>query len=261
MNATLRYVLISAVRDRLVLGLVGVMLLVLGGSALLGDAALAEGRELTVVLAAGTARVALVFGLVVFIAFHVQDLYETREIEAVLSRPISREMFIVATWAGFAAVAVLLCGVLGLGVAAVLPASDSPALAWEGFGLWLFSTVLEAMLVAALALFCCLTLERAVFGTIVALTFYMVARLMRFFVGIAERQAELQTDPLLDYIREVAVVLAHVIPRFDLFGQTSWLVHGAGAEPYGALVLVWQAVVFTPLLLVATMFDLRRKRF
>ena len=107
MKPTVRFVVITALRDRLFASLIGVLVIAFAISAYLGAGAVAEAREMTVVYAAGTARAIVVLGLIVFTAFHVERLYDTREIEAVLSRAISRETFVLSYWMGLASIGFL----------------------------------------------------------------------------------------------------------------------------------------------------------
>jgi ABC-type transport system involved in multi-copper enzyme maturation permease subunit len=155
MKPTIRYVFVTALRDRLFISLLGLMLLTFAGAAYLGSAAIAEKQAMTAVYVGGAARVILVFGLIIFTAFHIERLYETREIEALLSRAISRESFIFSYW----------LGMVGLVVVAMLPVAAVVAyfsLTLEGAVYWLAGVLLEGFIVVAFAMFAALTLERAI---------------------------------------------------------------------------------------------------
>ncbi|MBF0393988.1 MAG: hypothetical protein HQL38_15020 [Alphaproteobacteria bacterium] len=252
MRATFRYVLLTALRDRLFAGLFAVGLLAVLTSSFLGDAALVERGELTTVFAAASVRVILVLGIVLFVGFHVQRLYESREIEAILSRPLSREGFVLSYWLGLAAVALLLAvPVLAL-VAGAAGRVDGAGFLW-----WSASVLLEVLIVVALALFCSLTLERAIPSALAALSFYTLARMMSFLTAIADRPGmDNELHPLVGWVVKAVSLF---MPRLDLFGQTAWLVYGPDAA-FG-LAVAGQAAIYVPLLLAAAMFDLRRKRF
>lgn len=250
MIATLRFVFLTALRDRLFAGLFTLVAIGFSLAIYLGDAALVEKGQTTVVYAGGAARTVLVLGLIVFQAFHIQRLYETREIEALLSRAISREMFIVAYWAGFALVAVILAAPI---IALVFLFQWST----EGAAWWALSLILEVFIIMAFAMFAGITFEKAVPAVFGTLGFYVLARLMNFFLAISE-------TTVLEGVNVVAIPLTDFIsmllPRLDLFAQTRWLVYGPG-ETDSLLILVGQAALYIPLLLGAAMFDLRRKRF
>lgn len=250
MIATLRFVLLTALRDRLFAGLFTLVAVSFALAIYLGDAALVEKGQTTVVYAGGAARTILILGLIIFQAFHIQRLYETREIEALLSRAISRDKFIFSYWAGFAVVAVLLAApIIGLVM----------LFQWSGVGAvwWAASLILECFIVVAFAIFAGITLEKAVPAVFATVGFYILGRLMSFFLAIsASTPAEgvnAIAIPLSDFI-------ALLLPRLDLFAQTRWLVYGP-APTESLLILFFQTCLYVPLLLLAAMFDLRRKRF
>lgn len=114
----------------------------------------------------------------------------------------------------------------------------------------------------ALALFAALALESAIAAVMTGGAIYVLARLMPAFVDIANARTHVGAEETtFDIFARAALnLLSILMPRLDLFSQTGWLVHGLPAE--GALrpVLV-QAAIYLPLLLLAAMFDLRRKRF
>lgn len=68
----------------------------------------------------------------------------------------------------------------------------------------------------------------------------------------------------VDGVNIIAVPLsdlvALLVPRLDLFAQTRWLVYGPGPVD-SMIVLGAQTLLYVALLLLAAMFDLRRKRF
>lgn len=250
MIATLKFVLLTALRDRLFAGL---FTLVAAGFALaiyLGDAALVEKGQTTVVYAGGAARTVLILGLIVFQAFHIQRLYETREIEAVLSRAISRDKFIFAYWAGFAVVAILLAAPI---IVLVMLFQWS----FEGAVWWALSLIFECFIVIAFAVFAGITLEKAVPAVFATVGFYILARLMSFFLAISASTPASGVNAIAVPLSEFIALLP---PRLDLFAQTRWLVYGPGAVD-SLWVLIFQTALYVPLLLLAAMFDLRRKRF
>lgn len=247
MRAILRFVVLTALRDRLFAALAVLLAAAAALALFLGDAALVEKREAAVVFAGGAARLILVCGLLVFVAFHIQRLFETREIEALLARPIARETVVLALWSGYAVVA----GVLAVGVGAAL-AILAPSTV--GAAAFTASLALEGLLVCGFTLFAALTLERAVVSVLAAAGLYVMGRLAGFFVAIAAGRGE-----GAGVMRWVMEGIAAVMPRLDLFGQTRWLIHGVSSAD-GWTVMLVQSAVYLPLLLVAAMIDLRRKR-
>ena len=250
MKPTIRFVIVTALRDRLFVSLLGLLAVTFGIAIYRGGGALTEAQEMTVVYAAGSARVILVLGIIVFVAFHVERLYDTREIEAILSRSISRERFVLAYWVGLAVIAFLLA-IPVFAVIAVFCLNQAGAIAWS------ISVFLETLVVLAFALFCALTMERAIPTIFATVGFYALARLISFFTGIAIHGTQLGLNRAANPVVEA---LSYVVPRLDLAGQTRWLVYGPESQLILGLIAA-QAIVYVPLLLLAGMFDLRRKHF
>jgi hypothetical protein len=250
MRAIIRLVFLTALRDRLFSGLFGLVFLVFGISLFLGNAAVLEQREMGMVYAAGTLRFVFVLGLAVFISFLTQRLYESREIEGILSRALPRSIFVFAYWVGFS----LSAAILIVPVALIL-------FYLYGFHihtiLWCISLLLECLVVLAFALFAALTIERATTTIFVTLAFYGFTRLIGFFLGIREATPDLGVNR---YVNPMLDALGLIIPRLDLMTQSNWLVYGFDDSRFIPLVLT-QAAVFIALALCAAAFDLGRKEF
>ncbi len=249
MKAVIRLVILTALRDRL---LTGMAILLIGASTLslfLGGTVITEQLQLALTFAAGTGRLILILGLTVFAAFHIQALFETREVEAILARAISRAQFVFAYWLGLSALALVLAGTFAL---LIVGAAGGSSGAW----LWGASLVAECVIVLAVVLFAGLMLERATSTVMFTLGFYALTRLMGFFVGIRET---VDSTPVMTAVKHGLDVALLFIPRLDLFAQTRWLVYGHG--DLGTKFLGAEIPVFLALVLAAATFDLRRKQF
>lgn len=254
MWTNIRYILMTAVRDRLFVGLlIGLVAAALISRAM-GYTALLEPEQMTLSFSAASARMILAVGLIVFVCFHVRHAFDSREIDVLLSRPISRASLVLSYWFGFALIALLLTGAAAL-ILAIAGLLDIP-----GFALWAASLVLELWLVVAIALFTAFTLSSAVSSVLASLGFYVLSRMMGFFTATAENGV-LFADATINNLLERAIDFVSLfIPRLDFFGKSSWLVYGI--EPGGeAWYFLLQAVVFIPLLILLTMIDFRRKQF
>jgi ABC-type transport system involved in multi-copper enzyme maturation permease subunit len=251
MLTNIRYILITALRDWLFIGLLVSILLAAGVSATLGSTALIEEKEMTVAFAAGSARVILMIGLIVFVCFHIRSAFDTKEIDVILSRPISRSTLVFSYWLGFAFVALLLViPVIGL-IAAL--GVDS----WVGFAGWAFSLLLETFMVVGVALFAAFTLRSAVTSVLACMGFYVLSRMMVFFVMTA--QSGMGTGKFY-WIKYVLVAISTIVPRLDLFAKTQWLVYGFDSNSEW-ISYMEQAAVFVPILVLAAIADFRRKQF
>jgi hypothetical protein len=169
-----------------------------------------------------------------------------------LSRPISRSGLAFAYWLGFATVAVLVVVPTALVIAVLQPLSI------PGFAFWTLSLLLEALCVVAMALFTALALRSAVTAVMACLGFYVLSRMMAFFVMAADSFGD--KEPLTFITKYALKTVATVIPRLDFFGKTEWLIYGLTTAVESQLFLL-QAAIFIPLLLFAAILDFRRKEF
>ncbi|MGE3474397.1 MAG: hypothetical protein AB7H70_01185 [Rhodospirillaceae bacterium] len=248
MLATVRLVALTALRNRLFAGLLLALIGATGISIFLGGTALIEQAQAVVVFAAGAGRIVLVAGLVVFVAFHVQSMIETREVEGILARALTRGRFVLGYWLGFGLVTCVFVAGLAATLWIVAPVPG-------GVPVWAFSLLLECLIVVAVAIFSGLMLERATSCVIFSLGFYALSRLMGLFLGIRDFMPGAREARASDYVVDV---LALIIPRLDLFAQTGWLVYGQNGQ------LLWpfaQGLVFLGLVLAASIFDLTRRQF
>lgn len=253
MLTNIRYILITALRDWLFIGLLASILFATAISATLGSTAFLEEREMTITFASGAARIILMTGLIVFVCFHIRNAFDTKEVDVILSRPISRSNLVIAYWLGFAFVALLLT-IPVVTIIALIGVND-----WAGFFGWALSLLLETFLVVALALFSALALRSAVTSVIACMGFYVLSRMMAFFV-ITSQSGMVGGDIKFVMLKYTLMAISTIVPRLDFFAKSEWLVYGFNSNQ-DWVVFVLQAVVFLPLLLLASIADFRRKQF
>jgi hypothetical protein len=252
MLTNIRYIMLTALRDWLFTGLLLGILIATAISAILGSTAFIEEREMTVTFASASARLILMIGLIVFVCFHIRHSFDTKEIDVILSRPISRSNLILSYWLGFSFVGLLLALPV-IGIIAFIGANNI-----SGFAGWAASLILEMGLVIALALFSAFTLRSAVTSVLGCMGFYVLSRMMAFFVFTS--QSGMFNDPKFIILRWILQAISTLLPRLDFFGKSEWLVYGLDHAQDWQLYTI-QAFIFIPLLLIATMIDFRRKQF
>lgn len=254
MFTNIRYVLLTAIRDRLFAGLLVGILFATYVSSAMGSTAMLEPQQMTIAFAAAASRIIVMVGIIVFIAFHIRGAFESREIDLLLSRPISRSTLVLSYWLGFVVVATLLC-LPAMAVLAFLGILDA-----KGYALWCLSLVIESWLVVSLALFAAVTLKSGVVTVLTGLGFYTLSRMMGFFVATTKSGLLFENQTVSIAARWTMKAISSIIPRADFFGKGSWLIYGP--ETMQALWLfVIQGAVFIPLLLAATIIDFSRKQF
>jgi len=252
MLTNIRYILITALRDWLFLGLLIAIIFATMISATLGSTAFIEENAMTLTYAAGSSRIILMIGLIVFTCFNIRNAFDTKEIDVILSRPISRANLVISYWLGFSQVSALLClpivaiiGLLGI-------------LNVGGYIVWAASLLLEAFLVVAIALFAAFTLRSAVTSVMASMGLYVLSRMMAYFVITS--QSGMVSEKHFSLLKELLFGISSLVPRLDFFAKSEWLVYGIEAARDWQLFVI-QAVVFVPLLLLATIADFKRKQF
>jgi ABC-type transport system involved in multi-copper enzyme maturation permease subunit len=254
MFSNIRYVLMTATRDRLFFGLLVGILAAAYISHVLGSTAMLESEQMAIAFTAASSRVIIMIGVIVFIGFHMRNAFDAKEIDVLLSRPISRTTLVLSYWVGFAAVStclvlptVALVGFIG-------------TLNHTGFLLWSLSLLLESWLVVSVALFAALTIKSGVGTVLASLAIYSLSRMMGFFLvtttaGNAFKEHEINVGA--QWLMEG---ISLVVPRLDFFAKSNWLIYGARSYEDATLVLM-QAGVFIPLLIAACVIDFKRKQF
>lgn len=254
MFSNIRYVLLTATRDRLFIGLLVGILAAAYISSILGSTAMLEPEQMSIAFTAASARVIIMIGIIVFIGFHMRNAFDAREIDVLLSRPISRTTLVISYWVGFAAVAaclvlptIVLVGLIG-------------TLNKTGFWLWSVSLLLESWLVVSVALFASLTIKSGVGTVLASLAIYTLSRMMGFFLATTNAGNSFKEHSINVGAQWMMDAISLVVPRLDFFAKSNWLIYGARSYEDATVVLL-QSVVFIPLLVVACVIDFKRKQF
>lgn len=252
----LRYMLITALRDRLFLALP--VMLALGAALVifLSSSAIIEQREMAAALCGASSRILVITGLVLFTCFHIRQAIAGGEVALILSRPISRGAFVLIYSASL-----VLAGFISVAISVILVwISARPPL--DGLMIWGLSLALETMLMILIAVFFGLILNSAVASALACLGYYVLARMSGLLVMLAGHASE---GKLFEQIIGKSFgVISLIIPRMDFFSRSEWLVYGwnggwNGQEP-GLMLAVLQALAIVPLILAAAAIDFSRKR-
>lgn len=256
MLTVIRYTLLTAMRDKLFIGLLAAIGLVYGLSIFTGSTALSEQEHMMLALFSGGSRITLVTGMIVFVCFHVHRAFDNREIESILSKPLSRTHFVIGYWLGF--VMITLFMIIPISVIALN--IDQTNL--SGLLLWSLSLVNETILIIAFALLCSLILRSAVSAVMASFAFYFISRLMGFFVAAMFSQENLLSSggTVGQFAIPLLKAISTVIPRLDLYAKSEWMIYGIQNQP-DIWIFPAQSLIFILLLLSMAVFDLKRKQF
>ncbi|MBF0560457.1 MAG: hypothetical protein HQL37_00300 [Alphaproteobacteria bacterium] len=252
MRTTIHYLLLIAMRDRFLVTLAGFLLLAGLVSRFIGDSAIVETNAAALAFAGAAVRLILVVGVVLFVAVHIGRMYDNREMEVLLSRPLSRPQVILGLFLGFFAVALLLAG---LAVAAVLIAGQPvPA----GLLLWGASLVGETAIMTGVSVYFTLVLRGTITAALISLAFYVLARLIGLMLGMAAGKLALVHGIAGHFEDGMVTAVSVAVPRLDLFAQTHWLVYGPSGRAVEWTILA-QTAIYPPLVLAAAAYDFRRR--
>ncbi|MAZ76030.1 MAG: hypothetical protein CMH31_01865 [Micavibrio sp.] len=248
------YVLTAAVRDKLFLSFFLLLAIGVSLSIFMGSSAVTEQDQFTLVFVASGLRLASVFGVVLFVVFFIRRSFESRDVEYLLTRPITRLDFLLSHVVAFTVIAFCFTALTAICIY-VLATKGSVQ---SAYFLWVFSFFAELVIIANVAFFFSMVLSSAVASVLITGAFYLLSRLIGQILGIIEAYNYSDAFVLME---KVMLVISAIIPRLDLMGQSSWLLYGAkeGAISYTFIVL--QMLVFSFLVLAAAMVDLKRKQF
>jgi ABC-type transport system involved in multi-copper enzyme maturation permease subunit len=247
-----RYTLLEAMRTRLPGLVAAVVLLLVAASFFVHEIAVTEGARLQTGFYAATMRLAAVFIAGLYVLTSLSREFNDKGLDILLALDLRRSHYILGKLAGF-----LLIGAV-VAVAAALPlawlASLAAALQWG------ISMVFELAVIVALALFCVLTFSQVMPAASFVLGFYLLARALTAIRLMGAAPVSGADELSHQAMALLAEALALVMPAFDRWTQTAWLVNEPAAwSEVGALVL--QGTVYLVLLGAAAMFDLYRKNF
>jgi ABC-type transport system involved in multi-copper enzyme maturation permease subunit len=253
MTPILKYILLTSLRDRLYLGLFVALVISFSISIFLGSTALIEKQQMITVYVAGSSRVVLTIGMILFVCLNVSRAFENKEVEFIISKPISRERFVLGYLLGFCAVAMLIMIPVLIAIFALSSANKLGLLIWSA------SLISELIIIISFALLASLILRNAFSAIFASFGFYILSRLMGFFlvaINIPQDLAQIKSH----FFATMLKIFSVFFPRLDLFGQSSWLNYGI--TDFGNLkIIFWQSLIYIPLMIFMAFHDFKKKQF
>ncbi len=247
-----KYVLTAAVRDRLFIGFLLFLVVGVSLSVFVGSSAITEKDLFSLIFAASGLRLIGNLALVLFIVFYIRRSFESRDVEYLLSRPISKFQFLIAHMLSFTIISIFAASAITL-ILSLMPSTTGDT----NMLLWGVSIAVEFTIMSSMALFLSLILSSAVAASMATFAFYVLARLMGEILGIIEAGASQGGIILLE---KAMLVISIFIPRLDLMGQSAWLLYGASsAVDLGFVIL--QGLIFCAFLMSASYLDLNKRQF
>ena len=248
----IQYILKAALRDRLFLSFIVLLGVGVSLSMFLGSSAITETDEFSLIFAGSGLRLATNLTLILFVVFYMRRAFESRDIEYLLSRPITKLQFLLSHFTAFVFIA-FIASVLVMLVVAFMPSqvTHTPIILW-GVSLWL-----ELSIVATVALFFSLILSSAVTSSMAVIAFYVLARLIGDILGIIEAGV---SGGVSVFLEKLMFIISVIIPRFDLLAQSAWLLYPI-PDDINLPLIFGQGVIFMGLIVSAAYMDLNKKQF
>lgn len=250
--ALISYIWKAAIRDKLLISVFVMVALVVAMSFFMASASITEQDQFAAVYMAGSLRILSILGLVLFTVFFIRRSFEAKDIEFLLSRPISRVTFILSHSLAFSLIAIVISGICALALYL-----SSLNINQAGYFLWTASVALEAIIMVNVSLFFAMFFSSAVSSILSVMAFYALGRMIGQILGILTAgTAGAQFEGLEVTMKAISAIT----PRLDLLGQTSWLIYGP--ESYSDIAMaVAQIAAFIFLVTCAALIDLVTRQF
>jgi len=247
-----RTTLLEAVRTRLFWLAAIVVGVALGLAQFLKQVAITESLEIQVALLAALLRMAAVFIVATFIITSMVREANDKVTELMLSQPAPRSSYFLGKFYGYALVALMLAAAFALPLAVFVPTT--------GLMAWAATLVCELLIVAAVSLFCVVSLTQVLSAFTATAGFYLLARSISAMQIIASA-SPIPGHPFAERtVNAIVDTIALVMPSLDRMARTEWLVNAAPSM-HELLALVVQSGVYVLLIAGATLFDLHRKNY
>lgn len=253
MQPIIKYILLTGLRDKLYLGIFITLLSSFALSIFLGSTVLIEAQQTTLAYIAGTSRVTIIFGMILFVCLSINRAFTNKEVEFILAKNISREQFILSYLIGFLLTTALILTPLIIAIF-VLAAVNK-----IGILIWSLSLFFEIWIVISFAILTSLIMRNSFSSILSTLAFYLISRLMGIFVlaiNLPQDLMQIKNNLLPSILK----IISLVFPRLDLFTQSQWLAYGV-TDFSRIKIIALQSLIYIAMMLFMAFFDFRRKDF
>lgn len=244
-----RFTLLEAIRCRLLIAMIAVVVVAFGLAQFLGELSITETRQAQAAVTASLLRVFSICVTCLFVISSVLRELDGKGLELILSLPLPRHAYLFGKLTGFAGFS--LC----VAVLAALPLFlYAPAVA---VGCWMLSLFCEQLLLSAFSLLCLLAFANIGLAFTSAMAFYLLSRsteALRLLSAAPVVVSDANSQVLMNFLVNA---LALLLPDLHAFTRSEWLVYGVGADAVGTVLI--QTLAYLPVLLSAGLFDLYRK--
>lgn len=251
------YVILAAIRDKVFISFLAMIAVGISLSVFLGSSAVLEKDQFAAVFVSSGLRLASVTCLVLFIVFYIRRSYEDRDVEYMLTKPVSRFSYSLSHIIAFTVLSLFATVFVSLAVYYQMPSAVDGVGNYNGLVYWCSSLFVELIIMSSVAFFFAMVLKSAVSASLITLAFYVLSRLIGQILGIVEAPGQFG---FMQVLEQVMLFISIFVPRLDLMGQSSWLLYGLD-DSINLFFIFGQGLVFCFLVFIATMVDFVRKQF
>ena len=248
---SLRLVLLEATRSRLPWLLAIIALVSVGISQFAAQLAIIETTGIQSTLQVAFLRLASVFVMVTFVITSMVREADDKVTDLLLSQAPPRAAYFFGKLAGFAIVAAA--------VAVLFSIPAAPTAQASGLLAWTISLSCELILMAALALFCAMSLSQVLPALSATAAFYIIGRSLSTIQLIATAPSTAPPSTGDQAITWLVKFIALFLPRLDEFAQSAWVV--SNTVPPNLVNTFHQFIPCVALVVGASLFDLYRKNY
>lgn len=247
-----KYTFLEAIKNYLfLLILIGIIVIFLGGI-FAAELSVTETRELQGTLLGFTLRLYAVFVVSLFVITSMLREFHDKTVEMIISQDLPRHVYYFGKFMGFLALAIIVSLLISM-----------PLFLYAGpiqVSLWAISLICELSIIITLCLLFSFTFENITAAFTATMAFYVLARCISTIQLISHSPVIESVKISHIFITKFIEFLSYLLPHFDIFTQTTWLVYGTGTMKDINYVFI-QTLIYISLLSAAALYDLYRKNF
>lgn len=257
MPAIYKYISSIFFKSRLIITGVFIICLSILFAIFFGSVATVEQLETSLIMCAGISRYAIITLMVIFVSNNISQMYEDKQIDFLLTKSISRNLFIFAYINNIIVASLIFSLLISLALF-----TFSPNI--EGLILFIISLFAELVITSIFTFIVAIVVKKYLFSVTAGLGFYLLARSSGVIAMIAQSDRDAFSWGLLyKWLPQKIILLFNfIMPRFDLITQSNWLLKHEILFAHSSMVyciLQWVTLVIT--LIIIGIHDLKKQEF
>ena len=244
------FTVLEAIRNKLFIFTIVLIVAMFGFAGFIGELAITETEQLQSVMMGFILRLFSIFVVSLFVITSMVREFDDKGFELLLSLPMQRWTYYLGKLLGFTSLSFVITVLMLL---PLLVYSGFLAVLYWGISLWC-----ELMIMVAASLFCLFTFGNVTISFTIVAVFYLLARTISAIRLMSENPLVSGSSYVQDFIGFMLEGISVVLPDFDLFTRSEWLIYG-GLDTDLMLQVIGQTIIYVFLLSCASLFDLYRK--